>query len=181
MHVEPGHRLDPSAAFADPRDPNDRPLAQHLVREVGPALASAQGSSAWLVGIDDLVDRGQAGAFVASRLAYRRLLRRSGWLIIPALVGLALFWSFFELTGRRTSGSALLRVIRLLGGGLALEVAVVAVVLVFTVTQLHNALGGVDVVGFAVTRQRRRARRGGDPRVGGRRRARHRAHAGAPS
>ena len=34
--------------------------------------------------------------------AYRRLLRRSGWLVVPALVGLALFWSFFELTGRRT-------------------------------------------------------------------------------
>ena len=66
------------------------------------ASRARQGSSAWLAGIDDLVDRSQAGAFVASRLAYRRLLRRSGWLIIPALVGLALFWSFFELTGRRT-------------------------------------------------------------------------------
>ena len=39
----PGHRLDPSAAFVDPRDPNDRPLAQHLVREIGPGLASAAG------------------------------------------------------------------------------------------------------------------------------------------
>jgi hypothetical protein len=48
VHVEPGHRLDPSAAFADARDPNDRPLAQHLVREVGPAIASAKGSSSWL-------------------------------------------------------------------------------------------------------------------------------------
>ena len=107
------------------------------------ASRARKGSSTWLGGIDDLVDRGQAGAFVASRLAYRRLLRRSGWLIVPALVGLALFWSFFELTGRRTNGSALVRVFRLLGAGLALEFAVVGVVLVFTVTQLHDALGGV--------------------------------------
>jgi lysylphosphatidylglycerol synthetase-like protein (DUF2156 family) len=144
VHVEPGHRLDPGAAFGDPRDPNDRPLAQHLVREIAPGIASAQGPSPWLEGIDDLVDRSQAGAFVASRLAYRRLLRRSGWLVIPALAGLALFWSFFELTGRRTNGSSLERVIRLLGGGLTLELAVVAVVLVFTVTQLHSALVGVE-------------------------------------
>ena len=149
MHVEPGHRLDPSAAFIDPRDPNDRPLAQHLVREIGPSLASAQGSSTWLAGIDDLVDRSQAGAFVASRLAYRRLLRRSGWLVVPALVGLALFWSFFELTGRRTNGSPLARVVRLLGGGLTLELAVVGVVLVFTITQLQSALGGVSWWGLA--------------------------------
>jgi lysylphosphatidylglycerol synthetase-like protein (DUF2156 family) len=143
VHVEPGHRLDPSAAYADPRDPNDRPIAEHVMREIGPSIASAKGSSVWLGGIDELVDRGQAGAFVASRLAYRRLLKRSGWLIVPALVGLALFWSFFELTGRRMNGSALSRVFRLLGAGLALELAVVGVVLVFTVTQLHDALDGV--------------------------------------
>src|SRR4051812_7813037 len=143
VHVEPGHRLDPAAAFNDPRDPNDRPLAQHLVREIGPGLAVAADSNKWLTGIDDLVDRSQAGAFVASRLAYRRLLRRSGWLVIPALAGLALFWSFFELTGRRTNGSPLARVLRLLGGGLTLELAVVGVVLVFTVMQLQSALGSV--------------------------------------
>ena len=143
VHVEPGHRLDPSAAFMDQRDPNDRPFAQHLVREIGPNLVNAKGSSTWLAGIDDLVDRGDAGAFVASRLAYRRLLRRSGWLIIPALVGLALFWSFLELTGHRTAENPLVRVIRLLSAGLALEFAVVAVVLVFTITQMHDAIGGV--------------------------------------
>ena len=84
VHVEPGHRLDPSAAFIDPRDPNDRPLAQHLVREIGPNLASAADSNAWLTGIDDLVDRSQAGAFVASApcvpapAASLGLARRSG-------------------------------------------------------------------------------------------------------
>ena len=63
--------------------------------------------------------------------------------MVPALVGLALFWSFFELTGRRSNGSALARVFRLLGGGLTLELAVVGVVLVFTITQLQSAIGGV--------------------------------------
>ena len=143
VHVESGHRLDPSAAYNDPRDANDRPLAQHLIREIGPGIAGAKGSGAWLGGMDELVDRGDAGAFVASRMAYRRLLRRSGWLVVPALVGLALFWSFFELTGRRMNGGAVSRVFRLLGAGLTLELAVVAVVLVFTVTQLNDALGGV--------------------------------------
>ena len=36
VQVEPGHRLDPTAAFADPRDPNDRPLALHVARDIGP-------------------------------------------------------------------------------------------------------------------------------------------------
>ena len=40
VRVEPGHRLDPSAAFTDPRDPNDHPLAQHLERDVLPGLAA---------------------------------------------------------------------------------------------------------------------------------------------
>ena len=145
MHVEPGHRLDPAAAFIDPRDPNDRPLAQHLVREIGPGFAARRGERArGSPGIDDLVDRGQAGAFVASRLAYRRLLRRSGWLVVPALVGFALFWSFFELTGRRIqrqcAGS---RVSGCSAAGSRSSSRVVAVVLVFTVTQLRDALGGV--------------------------------------
>jgi len=143
VHVEPGHRLDAGAAFTDPFDPNDRPLAVHLAREVAPAIVANKGAS-WLNGIDDLVDRDQAGAFVASRLAYRRLLRRSGWLLVPSLIALAVFWSFLEITGRRSGGGALARLFRLLGGGLALELAVVAVALVFTLTQLRDALGGIS-------------------------------------
>src|SRR5258705_502194 len=92
VHGEPGHRLDAGAAFTDPFDPNDRPLAVHIAREVAPAIVANNGAT-WLNGIDDLVDRDQAGAFVASRFAYRRLLRRSGWLLVPSLIGLAVFWS----------------------------------------------------------------------------------------
>ena len=143
VQVEPGHRLDPAAAFADPRDVNDRPLALHVARDIGPLLAADENNGAWLAGIDDLTDTGLAGAFVASRFAYRRLLRRSAWLLIPALVGMALFLSFIELTAPHPTGNALRRLVRLFGSGLVLELALVAVVLVFTATQLRDALGGV--------------------------------------
>src|SRR4029077_3895397 len=119
VQVEPGHRLDPMAAFADPRDANDRPLALHVAREIGPALATDEANRAWLAGIDDLTDSGLAGEFVASRFAYRRLLRRSAWLVVPALVGMALFLSFIELTAVHAKGSALARILRLFGSGLA--------------------------------------------------------------
>src|SRR6476661_421306 len=134
VQVEPGHRLDPVVAFADPRDPNDRPLALHVAREIGPALAADDANGGWLSGIDDLTDSGLAGAFVASRFAYRRLLRRSLWLVVPALVGMALFLSFIEITADHPEGSPLLRIFRLFGSGLALELALVIAVLVFTAT-----------------------------------------------
>lgn len=143
VQVEPGHRLDPAAAFTDPRDANDQPLALHVVREIGPGLAADEANGPWLSGIDDLMDSGQAGAFVASRFAYRRLLRRSGWLLVPALVGMAIFLSFIELTATHPKGSALARLLRLFGSGLVLEMALVVAVLVFTATQLRDTLGGV--------------------------------------
>ncbi len=143
VQVEPGHRLDPAAAFADPRDVNDRPLALHVARDIGPMLAADEQNGAWLAGIDDLTDSGLAGAFVASRFAYRRLFRRSAWLLIPALVGMALFLSFIELTAPHPTGNALRRLLRLFGSGLVLELALVAAVLVFTATQLRDSLGSV--------------------------------------
>jgi lysylphosphatidylglycerol synthetase-like protein (DUF2156 family) len=143
VQVEPGHRLDPTAAFGDPRDPHDRPLALHVARDIGPGIAGDETNGAWLAGIDDLTDSGLAGAFVASRFAYRRLFRRSAWLLVPALVGLAIFLSFIELTAPHPNGSGLARLLRLFGSGLVLEVALVAAVLVFTATQLRDALGGV--------------------------------------
>ena len=83
-----------------------------------PASRTSRPTSAWLDGIDDLLDSGDAGAFVASRFAYRRLLRRSAWLLVPALVGLALFLSFIELTAQHTTGHPLVRLLRLLRIGL---------------------------------------------------------------
>src|SRR5207244_1274234 len=122
---------------------NDRPLALHVAREIGPALASDDANGGWLAGIDDLTDSGLAGAFVASRFAYRRLLRRAAWLVVPALLGMALFMSFIEITADHPEGSPLVRIFRLFGSGLALELALVVAVLVFTATQLRDSLGGV--------------------------------------
>ena len=79
------------------------------------------------------------------------------------------------------NGSPLARVIRLLGGGLTLELAVVGVVLVFTITQLQTRARQRLVVGAAAARQRRRARRSGHARGRGWRGTRHRRTPAAPS
>ncbi len=94
VRVEPGHGLDPSAAFTDPRDPHDHPLAQHLEREVLPMLATSGDPShaaTWLQGMED-ADPADMGSLVASRFAYRRLFRRAVWLTLPVLALLALFF-----------------------------------------------------------------------------------------
>jgi lysylphosphatidylglycerol synthetase-like protein (DUF2156 family) len=146
VRVEPGHQLDPAAAFVDPRDPNDHPLAQHVEREVLPAYARAggMGDGQWLEGVED-ADPGELGAVVASRFAYRRLFRRAVWLIIPALVALALYLPIELLLSEHLEPQHPLgRVLRLLAGGVALELIVVGLALVFVVAQLRDALGSVS-------------------------------------
>ena len=102
VRVEPGHRLDPGAAFANPRDPNDHPLAQHLEREVLPKIGAAgrAGTSSWLAGVED-AEPAEMGSLVASRFVYRRLFRRAAWLTLPVLALLALFFPVVVLTSRR--------------------------------------------------------------------------------
>jgi hypothetical protein len=63
VHVEPGHRLDAGAAFTDPFDPNDRPLAVHIAREVAPAIVANNGAT-WRKGSPN-------SARLPSRLAFR--------------------------------------------------------------------------------------------------------------
>ncbi|MGH9305857.1 MAG: bifunctional lysylphosphatidylglycerol flippase/synthetase MprF [Acidimicrobiales bacterium] len=88
VHVEPGHGLDASSAFVDPRNPLDTPLGYHLVAEVLPGLGRTKGN--WLSGMDRLVDRSAMARFVASRLTYRRALRHIWWLGIPVAIALVL-------------------------------------------------------------------------------------------
>src|SRR5207248_11166639 len=114
VRVEPGHQLDESAAFTDPRDPNGHPLTVHLEREVLPALATgaeADGSG-WLQGIED-VDPSELGAIVASSFAYRRLFRRAVWLTLPVLPLLALLLPVAVSSSLRSS-HAVFHVFRLL-------------------------------------------------------------------
>src|SRR5207302_2688310 len=100
VRVEPGHRLDPSAAFTDPRDPHDHPLAQHLERDVLPMLATSgepSHAATWLQGIED-ADPADMGSLVASRFAYRRLFRRAAWRTLPVPALLALFFPIAVLS-----------------------------------------------------------------------------------
>ncbi|MEA2716762.1 MAG: lysyl-tRNA synthetase, class, partial [Actinomycetota bacterium] len=84
VRVEHGHQLDPGNAFDDPRNPGETPMGHHLVREVLPNLQE----QAWLDGWKDLDGAARLPAFVASRLAYRVVLRRLWWLLAPLLVAL---------------------------------------------------------------------------------------------
>jgi lysylphosphatidylglycerol synthetase-like protein (DUF2156 family) len=142
VRVEPGHQLDPAATFADPRDPNDHPLAAHLEREVLPGFANAgEGAHPWLEGIED-ADPADMGALVASRFTYRRLFRRAAWLTLPVLALLAVFFPIAAFSTRHTH--SLDHVFRLLAAGFAIELILVAVALAFVVAQLHDSLGSIS-------------------------------------
>jgi 3',5'-cyclic AMP phosphodiesterase CpdA len=79
VRVEHGHRLDPSNAFVDPRNPLDIPLGHHVVKEALPALEGA----AWLAGVEHLAEPAAIPNFIASRLTYRKMFRYLGWLASP--------------------------------------------------------------------------------------------------
>jgi lysylphosphatidylglycerol synthetase-like protein (DUF2156 family) len=144
VRIEPGHRLDPTAAFDDPRDRNDHPLAQHLEREVLPVLAtSGDGSqhASWLQGVED-ADPADMGSLVASRFAYRRLFRRATWLTLPVLAVLLLFFPVAVWSSRRMNSIG--HVFRLLATGFAIELVIVVVALTFVIFQLRDALSSVS-------------------------------------
>ncbi len=142
VRVESGHQLDPAAAFADPRDPNDHPLAVHLERDVLPGFANVGDSShKWLEGIED-ADPADMGALVASRFTYRRLFRRAAWLTLPVLALLAVFFPVAAFSARQHD--TLLHIFRLLAAGFAVELILVVVALAFVVVQLHDSLGAIS-------------------------------------
>ncbi len=86
IRVEHGHQHDPANAFDDPRNPAETPIGHHVVRDLLP-IAKRPGAE-WLSGINLLSDPAEAGAFVASRLLYRRVSRRLSWLLVPFALGL---------------------------------------------------------------------------------------------
>lgn len=88
VRIEHGNRFDPANAFDDPRNPGESPLGHHVVRELLPALRRP--GAEWLEGIDLLTDPSDAPSFVVSRLVYRRLARRFGWVVLPLLVAIVL-------------------------------------------------------------------------------------------
>jgi lysylphosphatidylglycerol synthetase-like protein (DUF2156 family) len=88
VRVEPGHRFDPFDAFEDPRNPGETPLGHYAHQALGNLRRQVGG---WLDGIQLLADPTQVSAFVASRLFYRRLLRRFSWVLAPLAVALVCF------------------------------------------------------------------------------------------
>ncbi|TDB69578.1 phosphatidylglycerol lysyltransferase domain-containing protein, partial [Micromonospora sp. KC721] len=86
VRCEHGHAFDPANALRDPRNPLDSPLGQHIVQEVLPHVRG----NPMLADAGALTDPGAIGPLVASRLVYRRLGSRVWWLLLPALLALAL-------------------------------------------------------------------------------------------
>jgi lysylphosphatidylglycerol synthetase-like protein (DUF2156 family) len=142
VRVEPGHQLDPAAAFNDPRDANDHPLVVHLERDVLPSFANVgDASHKWLEGIDD-ADPADMGALVASRFTYRRLFHRAAWLTLPVLALLAVFFPIVAFSSRRQH--TLSHIFRLLAAGFAIELVLVVIALAFVVAQLHDSRGSIS-------------------------------------
>ncbi len=144
VRIEPGHRLDPAAAFADPRDPHDHPLSVHLERDVLPMLATGVipgGAAGWLEGVED-ADPAEMGSLVTSRFAYRRLFQRAMWLTLPVLALLAVFFPFAVFSAARRN--TLPYVFRLLAAGFAIELLLVGIALAFVIVQLRDALRSVS-------------------------------------
>lgn len=85
VRVESGRRFDPRHAVADPTDPSESPLGQHILAEVIPNVARAP----WSQGADRLTDPSALARFMVSRGLYRGALRHAWWLLIPFVVALA--------------------------------------------------------------------------------------------
>ena len=142
VRVEHGHRLDPSNAFADPRNPLDIPLGHHVVREALPALEGA----AWLSGVEHLADPASVPSFIASRLAYRKMARYLSWLAVPLLLALVvkvpLVVALAERRGR--GGDLTLWSHRLLmtAGVVVVDLTLVALTVALGARQAWRALSG---------------------------------------
>jgi lysylphosphatidylglycerol synthetase-like protein (DUF2156 family) len=149
VHVEPGHRLDPLAAFTDPRNPGESPIAQHFREQLVPSVLArggGDGRRGWLSGVDRLADPGSFSRFVASRLAYRRLGRRAWLLAVPVAVAFALRLPAFALSHRRHLSQADAR-LGLIIGATVLEVVLLGVLAVVSVRSTWQALAGVSLSG----------------------------------
>jgi lysylphosphatidylglycerol synthetase-like protein (DUF2156 family)/UDP-2,3-diacylglucosamine pyrophosphatase LpxH len=142
VRVEHGHRLDPSNAFADPRNPLDIPLGHHVVKEALPALEGA----AWLSGVEHLADPSSIPNFIASRLAYRKMARYLAWLAVPLFLALAikipLVVALAERRGRGAGLEAWSRHLLTIAGVIFVDVALVGVTVALGARQVWRALAG---------------------------------------
>ncbi len=142
VRVEPGYRLDPRAAYRDPRNPLESPYDQHLRNEVLPTVRSrTTGRSRWLEGIEQLDNPESLSRFVASRLVYRRLAH-SGWLIlIPFVAALVLRLPAAVLRSARAG--ALTTRMGLFVAATVVELLVLIVVSVLAIRVTNRAAGAI--------------------------------------
>lgn len=140
VRCEHGHAFDPANRLRDPRDPLDSPLGQHVVQEVLPAVT---GATPLLADLTDLADPNRAGQLLASRLVYRQLGRRAGWLLLPLAIALGLRVPVVVRALSRSDELAhLQRWILLAGAGLLVDVGLVAGLAWFVARSVYAALAG---------------------------------------
>jgi lysyl-tRNA synthetase class 2 len=137
VRCEHGHAFDPANAFADPRNPLDSPLGQHIVQEVLPEVRRTP----MLADVGALADPNAIGRFLASRLVYRALGRQAWWLLLPLLIGLVLRT---PALARLVASSAEFRRVErwtaFAAVGLVADVAVVAVLAVLVARAVYAAM-----------------------------------------
>jgi lysylphosphatidylglycerol synthetase-like protein (DUF2156 family) len=148
VRVESGTRFDPLARRVDPVNPRETPFSYHLLTEVLPAMQAQDGAGGgrrpWLAGLQQLDDPAAFPRFLASRLAYRKLGRRSWLLAVPVILALLLR---LPLTFLRTAKGYLSGPGRV---GLSISVALVELALLiilaaFSFRSAWSALAGVTL------------------------------------
>ncbi len=104
VSIEPGHRFDSRAASSG--NPDDTPLAHHLLAEVLPRVG--HGRKGWLEGLDRVSNPSRVPSFVVSRLFYRRLVPYLWLILLPLVAMLALklpLAVFIPVVGARARAS----------------------------------------------------------------------------
>ncbi len=137
VRIEHGHRFDPANAFTDPFDPHDTPLGHHVVQEVLPELERRRflAESRWLA------DPNEFPQFLGSRLVYRELAGRLGWLALPFVVALVLRT---PIVVRGLSGASdlrdLSRWLLVAGAGVTVDAVALGLVVVMVARRVFRSL-----------------------------------------
>jgi lysylphosphatidylglycerol synthetase-like protein (DUF2156 family)/UDP-2,3-diacylglucosamine pyrophosphatase LpxH len=148
VRVEHGNRFDSFNRFIDPRNPVDTPIGHHVVCDVLPRFDVER--TPWLEGIAELADPSDTPAFVASRLAYRRLAKHLWWLVTPLLMALVLAVAFFaaDLARQHHRVRPLLSLsarLAILGTITIADVVLVGLLFYFVMRRSFRALSELDV------------------------------------
>ncbi|MEU7871692.1 phosphatidylglycerol lysyltransferase domain-containing protein [Dactylosporangium sp. NPDC049140] len=139
VRVEHGHGYDPANRFADPRNPLDSPLGQHVVQEVLPEARRTP----LLTDLGSLADPNAIGRFVASRLVYRRLGPHAWWLLAPILLAAALHMpTVAHLLGEHQTGPRIARWVAFTGFGVLAEAVLLLGLALLVARAVYAAMAG---------------------------------------